>query len=81
MDKPKRTRHRISQRQRRWLFYFFTSARLNATQAAREAGYKWPNHSGPENLQKLRKYIDLVTVSWADTHAHPEKIQAWVDSL
>lgn len=81
VDIPKK-RHRISQRQKRWLLAYLTTARLNATEAARTAEYKWPNHSGPENLQKLRRYIDeTAKLSWAYMNAHSEQIKAWIDGL
>ncbi len=74
-------RHRISQRQRRWLFAYLTkAAKWNATEAARVAGYKWPNHSGPENLQKLRAHIDRAVDARLDDH-DPEIIKAWVWQL
>jgi carbonic anhydrase len=72
-------RKQISERQRRWLYLYLTTAHLNATRAAREVGYKWPNHSGPENLQKLRAQIDVAMS--AGMYRQPEVVEKWVWTL
>lgn len=45
---------KLSNKQQQWLDYYFI-CNMNATEAARRAGYAHPNKSGPENLQ--RPYI------------------------
>jgi phage terminase small subunit len=42
---------KLSNQQKAWLEYYFI-CNMNATEAARRAGYAYPNKSGPENLQK-----------------------------
>jgi phage terminase small subunit len=42
---------KLSNTQKVWLEYYFI-CNMNATEAARRAGYAYPNKSGPENLQK-----------------------------
>ena len=42
---------KLSGLQKAWLEYYFI-CNMNATEAARRAGYAFPNKSGPENLQK-----------------------------
>ena len=45
-----------SAKQKAWLEHYFQC--WNATEAARLAGYKWPNKKGPEIKQKLQADID-----------------------
>lgn len=45
-----------STKRRAWLEYYFKC--WNATEAARLAGYKWPNPRGPELKKKLQPEID-----------------------
>jgi phage terminase small subunit len=73
-------RKRISQRQKRWLLLFFTSASMNATEAARGAGYAWPNHSGPENLKKLRAPINRGVEASMYIQDVPI-VEAWVQTI
>ena len=46
----------MTDRQRIWLNEYLQC--WNATEAARQAGYKWPEKMGPRNLQKFRAEID-----------------------
>lgn len=45
----------MTRKQRKWLAEYLRC--WNATEAARRAGYKWPNKSGPANLTKFRAQI------------------------
>lgn len=45
-------------KQRAWFDFYFTDAHYNATQAARLAGFKWPNKYGPELKKKFQAAID-----------------------
>jgi phage terminase small subunit len=50
----------LSERQRVWLFHYLPpGGRCNATEAARQAGYAWPNKSGPRvsHSPKIRPII------------------------
>lgn len=44
-------------KQKAWLEHYFKCG-FNATEAARLAGYKWPNSRGPENIIALKAAID-----------------------
>ena len=46
----------MTEKQRAWIDYYLVC--LNATEAARLAGYKWPNKVGPDNKQKFADVID-----------------------
>ncbi len=43
-------------KQKAWLEHYFKC--WNATEAARLAGYKWPNSRGPENITALKTEIN-----------------------
>lgn len=45
----------MTRKQRKWLAEYLKC--WNATEAARRAGYKWPNKIGPANLAKLAPQI------------------------
>lgn len=49
--------NRLTNKQKAFIDAYCGQAKMNATEAARMAGYKHPNNSGPENLLKLGKYI------------------------
>lgn len=48
---------RLSKKQQTWLDYYCSVSKMNATDAARRAGYKDPYKSGFENSKKLQKQI------------------------
>lgn len=48
---------RLSKKQQTWLDYYCSASKMNATDAARRAGYKDPYKSGFENSKKLQKQI------------------------
>lgn len=47
-----------SAKEKAWLAYYLGEAYFNATEAARLAGYKWPDKIGP---RKLAKFKDEIT--------------------
>ena len=48
---------RLSKKQQAWLDFYCSVSKMNATDAARRAGYKDPYKSGFENSKKLQKQI------------------------
>lgn len=48
---------KFSKKQQTWLDYYCSVSKMNATDAARRAGYKDPYKSGFENSKKLQKQI------------------------
>lgn len=49
-------RKSLTKKQQAWIDHYVIC--LNATEAARRAGYKWPNKVGPYNIGALRDEID-----------------------
>lgn len=47
-----------TEKQRAWLNFYFGDAHFNATQAARLAGFAWPNKAGPRLKQELAGVIE-----------------------
>ena len=75
-------RRRVTQRQRDWFYYYLwlkSGEFGNATGAARRAGYAWPNHCGPKNVERFRTAID-----WASARNltdHPDLLRRFADAL
>lgn len=51
---------KLTAKQSAFIDAYLGEAKMNATQAARIAGYKHPEAQGAENLRKLRPWIDEV---------------------
>lgn len=52
---------KLTNKQQAFINYYLGESKMNATEAARLAGYKHPNKQGPENLVKLGAYIQKAT--------------------
>lgn len=48
---------KLTNKQRAFINYYLGESKMNATDAARRAGYKHPNKQGPDNLVKLGNQI------------------------
>lgn len=48
---------KLTNKQQAFINYYLGESKMNATDAARRAGYKHPNKQGPENLVKLGTQI------------------------
>lgn len=48
---------KLTNKQQAFINYYLGESKMNATDAARRAGYKHPNKQGPENLVKLGAQI------------------------
>ena len=75
-------RRRVTQRQRDWFYYYLclqSGVYGNATGAARRAGYAWPNHCGPKNVERFR-----VAIDWASARNltdYPDLLRRFADAL
>lgn len=73
---------KLTAKQSTFIDAYLGEAKMNATQAARIAGYKHPETQGAENLRKLRPYIDeVMNKRHSDAIATQEEIQKFFTSV
>lgn len=73
---------KLTAKQSTFIDAYLGEAKMNATQAARIAGYKHPEAQGAENLRKLRPYIDeVMNKRHSNAIATQEEIQKFFTSV
>lgn len=73
---------KLTAKQSAFIDAYLGEAKMNATQAARIAGYKHPEAQGAENLRKLRPWIDeVMSKRHSDAIATQEEIQQFFTSV
>lgn len=73
---------KLTAKQSAFIDAYLGEAKMNATQAARIAGYKHPEVQGAENLRKLRPYISkTMNKRHTDAIATQEEIQQFFTAV
>lgn len=73
---------KLTAKQSAFIDAYLGEAKMNATQAARIAGYKHPEAQGAENLRKLRPWIDeVMSKRHSDAIATQEEIQQFFTAV
>lgn len=73
---------KLTAKQSAFIDAYLGEAKMNATQAARIAGYKHPEVQGAENLRKLRPYISkTMNKRHSDAIATQEEIQQFFTAV
>lgn len=73
---------KLTAKQGAFIDAYLGEAKMNATQAARIAGYKHPEAQGAENLRKLRPWISKVmNERHSDAIATQEEIQQFFTAV
>ena len=73
---------KLTAKQSTFIDAYLGEAKMNATQAARIAGYKHPEVQGAENLRKLRPYIDkAMNERHTDAIATQKEVQEFFTSV
>lgn len=73
---------KLTAKQLTFIDAYLGEAKMNATQAARIAGYKHPEAQGAENLRKLRPWIDeVMSKRHSDAIATQEEIQQFFTAV
>ena len=73
---------KLTAKQSTFIDAYLGEAKMNATQAARIAGYKHPEVQGAENLRKLRPYISkTMNERHTDAIATQEEIQQFFTAV
>lgn len=73
---------KLTAKQSTFIDAYLGEAKMNATQAARIAGYKHPEAQGAENLRKLRPWIDeVMSKRHSDAIATQEEIQQFFTAV
>lgn len=73
---------KLTAKQSTFIDAYLGEAKMNATQAARIAGYKHPEAQGAENLRKLRPYISkTMNERHSDAIATQKEIQEFFTSV